>query len=99
MDGVGFRKKLTTNGDLTERNLKKYKKVLDKSFCRCYNIIRKKEREVLKMKKTIVTGINQYGDVIARVETTYEKRFEVINQVMDMEEVTAVTTTTIIKRA
>lgn len=51
------------------------------------------------MKKTIVTGMNQYGDVIARVETTYEKRFEVINQVMDMEEVTAVTTTTMIKRA
>ena len=51
------------------------------------------------MKKTIVTGMNQYGDVIARVETTYEERFEVINQVMDMEEVTTVTTTTIIKRA
>ena len=49
------------------------------------------------MEKTIVTGRNQYGDVIVRVETTYEKRFDIINQVMDMEEVTAVTTATIIK--
>lgn len=50
------------------------------------------------MERTIVTGRNQYGDVIARVETTYEKRFEVINQVMDMEEVTVVTTATTIKK-
>ena len=48
---------------------------------------------------TIVTGRNQFGEVIARVETTYENRFEVINKVMNMEEVTDVTTKTIIKRA
>lgn len=71
--------------------------MLDKVFYRCYNIIRKKEREVNKMARTIVTGRNQYGDVIIRIETTYEERFEVINQVMDMEEVTAVTTNTIIR--
>lgn len=50
------------------------------------------------MERTIVTGRNQYDDVIIRIETTYEKRFDVINQVMDMEEVTAVTTKTIIER-
>lgn len=49
------------------------------------------------MERTIVTGRNQYGDVIIRIETTYEKRFDIINQVMDMEEVTAVTTATVIK--
>ena len=49
------------------------------------------------MARTIVTGRNQYGDVIIRIETTYEERFEVINQVMDMEEVTAVTTNTTIR--
>lgn len=46
------------------------------------------------MTKTIVTGMNQYGDVIARIETTYENRFETINKVLDMEEVTCIHTVT-----
>lgn len=48
---------------------------------------------------TIVTGYNELGDVIIRVETTYEDRFATVNRVMDTEEVTHVTTKTVIKRA
>lgn len=46
---------------------------------------------------TIVTGYNEQNEVIIRIETTYENRFETINRVMDMEEVTHMTTKTIIK--
>ena len=43
MDGVGFRKKLTTNGDLTEKPLKKIKIGVDKWSTPWYNK-EKKER-------------------------------------------------------
>ena len=58
----------------------------------------KKEREdKLMTNTTIVTGYNEQNEVIIRIETTYENRFETINRVMDMEEVTHMTTKTIIK--
>ena len=43
MDGVGFRKKLTTNGDLTEKPLKKLKIGVDKWSTPWYNKEKRKE--------------------------------------------------------
>ena len=48
---------------------------------------------------TIITGYNQYNEVIITLEAEYNDRFQAINKAMDTEEVTHVTTKTIIKRA
>lgn len=51
------------------------------------------------MKLTVVTGYNDNNEVIAVGTTGYEDRFELINEIANMEEVTFITTATKIKEA
>ena len=47
---------------------------------------------------TIITGYNEYNEVIITVEAEYNDRFQAINKAMDTDGVTHVTTKTVIKR-
>lgn len=49
------------------------------------------------MTLTIVTGYNENNEIVVVGEVGYEDRFEMIDTIMEMEEVTFITTATKIK--
>lgn len=59
----------------------------------------KKEREVNNMTNiTTINGYNEKNEIIATATAPYKERFTAINRIMDMPEVTHITTQTTIKK-